>query len=326
MGTAGSSGGLPVSSPHDTVMYTQENKHMAEKQGYPNIVVFARPLLLLALVFCSSLMVVVAVFESLPPLVPASTPPHDFLSHGSSRDVGPWHNRHGSDEGEKRTLQELRWLLPRDLDDVRQLRRMLITYRQQHAPQMLASCMLFYVFLQAFMIPGSIFLTILCGSLYDFHHALLLCVLGTSMGSSCAYFLSSLILRELVAQFFPERCTAVRREVSRHRSHLLNYVLFLRLVPFTPNWFLNVVAPVVHIPFLTFFWGTLLGVVPMTGVVVKAGSLLSSLQSLRDLYNARCMAILLLMGVLALTPVLLRHRMAERGRRGHHTKHRAAAG
>jgi hypothetical protein len=36
-------------------------------------------------------------------------------------------------------------------------------------------------------------------------------------------------------------------------------MLFLRLTPLIPNWFVNVSSPIVGMPFAYFFFGTLLG-------------------------------------------------------------------
>lgn len=48
-------------------------------------------------------------------------------------------------------------------------------------------------------------------------------------------------------------------QVDRHREHLFYYMLFLRITPFLPNWFINITAPVLDIPLGTFFWGTFFG-------------------------------------------------------------------
>jgi len=48
-------------------------------------------------------------------------------------------------------------------------------------------------------------------------------------------------------------------QVERHRAHLFNYIVFLRITPFLPNWFINMVSPVINVPLSTFFIGTFFG-------------------------------------------------------------------
>lgn len=49
------------------------------------------------------------------------------------------------------------------------------------------------------------------------------------------------------------------RQVDKHRDHLINYIIFLRITPFLPNWFINITSPVINVPLGVFFIGTFLG-------------------------------------------------------------------
>ena len=44
---------------------------------------------------------------------------------------------------------------------------------------------------------------------------------------------------------------------------MTSYILFLRITPFLPNWFINVVSPVINVPLWTFFFATVLGKLPL---------------------------------------------------------------
>jgi len=48
-------------------------------------------------------------------------------------------------------------------------------------------------------------------------------------------------------------------QVENHSEHLLNYIIFLRITPFLPNWFINIASPVINVPLTPFFVGTFLG-------------------------------------------------------------------
>lgn len=118
---------------------------------------------------------------------------------------------------------------------------------------------IFYYSLQAFAIPGSLFLSILSGFLFQFHIALTLVCICSAVGASLCYLLSQLVGRRLVRHFFPERAQKWSEQVDKHRNDLLSYILFLRMTPLLPNWFINLVAPVIGVPLYPFALGTFLG-------------------------------------------------------------------
>lgn len=113
--------------------------------------------------------------------------------------------------------------------------------------------------LQAFAIPGSLFLSILSGFLFKFHIALTLVCMCSAIGASLCYLLSQLVGRRLVKHYFPDRARQWSEQVDKHRNELLSYILFLRMTPFLPNWFINLVAPVIGVPLYPFAVGTFLG-------------------------------------------------------------------
>lgn len=123
---------------------------------------------------------------------------------------------------------------------------------------------IFYIFsyqisLQAFAIPGSLFLSILSGFLFKFHVALTLVCTCSAIGASLCYMLSQLVGRRLVKHYFPDRARQWSEQVDKHRNELLSYILFLRMTPFLPNWFINLVAPVIGVPLYPFAVGTFFG-------------------------------------------------------------------
>lgn len=115
------------------------------------------------------------------------------------------------------------------------------------------------VSLQTFAIPGSIFLSILSGFLFPFYFALVLVCCCSAIGASLCFFLSNLLGKKLVRKFFPERAAEWSKAVAKHKDNLLNYIVFLRVTPFLPNWFINMSAPVIGVPLVPFALGTFIG-------------------------------------------------------------------
>ncbi|XP_014668518.1 PREDICTED: transmembrane protein 41B-like isoform X2 [Priapulus caudatus] len=199
--------------------------------------------------------------------------------------------------------------VPRDMDDAKALGVVLSNYTDEHYRHVVTGFFLTYIFLQSFAIPGSIFLSILSGYLFPFHYAIVLVCLCSALGASFCYLLSYLVGRRLVLRYIPDRVTQWQEKVARHRQHLLNYIIFLRITPFLPNWFINITSPVINVPLFPFFMGTFLGVAPPSFVAIQAGTTLHELTSSRDALSIRSVVLLTVFATLSLVPVIFRRKL-----------------
>lgn len=82
-----------------------------------------------------------------------------------------------------------------------------------------------YIFMQTFMIPGTIFMSLLAGALYGVVRGVLLVVFTATAGASSCYFLSKLIGRPLVGWLWPEKLRFFQSEVSFELySEMINFI------------------------------------------------------------------------------------------------------
>ncbi|XP_051144547.1 uncharacterized membrane protein At4g09580 [Andrographis paniculata] len=195
--------------------------------------------------------------------------------------------------------------LPRSLQDLQILRDNLESYTSDYTVQVLFGYCLVYIFMQTFMIPGTVFMSLLAGALFGVIKGVALVVFTATAGASSCFFLSKLIGRPLVFSLWPDKLSFFQDQVAKRRSRLLNYMLFLRVTPTLPNTFINVASPIVDIPYHIFLLATVIGLIPATFVTVKAGIALGDLQSVKDLYDFQSMATLFLIGIASVTPTLL---------------------
>ncbi|KAJ0111352.1 hypothetical protein Patl1_03535 [Pistacia atlantica] len=192
-------------------------------------------------------------------------------------------------------------------------------YTSDYTVQVLVGYCVVYIFMQTFMIPGTVFMSLLAGSLFGVIKGVALVVFTATAGASSCYFLSKLIGRPLVFTLWPDKLVFFQDQVARRRESLLNYMLFLRLTPTLPNTFINVASPIVDVPYHIFFLATVIGLIPAAYVTVKnrdplydmlgywgkAGIALGELQSLGDLYDFKSVATLFFIGVVSITPTLV---------------------
>eukprot|EP00850_Spirogloea_muscicola_P011574 SM000072S21208 [mRNA] locus=s72:385015:387414:+ [translate_table: standard] len=275
---------------------------------------WARKLLLLAAAFLGSLAGLLAFAASLPKV---NTLQSALASDGaaasglaSATAVAP---------AEPLLLQ-----VPRNLAELRAVRSTLDLYSDQYETQVVVGFSCLYLFLQTFVADKASALCRGCGKLvaaeltaasprlpahkrcsWPWRELQVLVVLGSSL----CYCLSSLVLREIVYHYFPAKCEALSREVHKHRHSLVNYMLVLRITQVLPNWFVNIGSPLISVPFRPFFLATLLGSIPGSWVQIKAGRILSRLNSVRDLYDAQTILTVVLIAGLSFLPVVIRRQM-----------------
>ncbi|XP_031180145.1 transmembrane protein 41B [Sander lucioperca] len=199
--------------------------------------------------------------------------------------------------------------IPKDMEDAKALGTVLSKYKDTYYSQVLVAYFATYIFLQTFAIPGSIFLSILSGYLYPFPLALFLVCLCSGLGASFCYMLSYLVGRPMVYKYLTERAQKWSQQVDKHRDHLINYIIFLRITPFLPNWFINITSPVINVPLGVFFIGTFLGVAPPSFVAINAGTTLYKLTTAGEAVSWNSLAVLGVLAVLSILPVCFQKKL-----------------
>ncbi|KAF4366294.1 hypothetical protein CsatB_008922 [Cannabis sativa] len=198
--------------------------------------------------------------------------------------------------------------LPRTISDLRVLKDNLATYSKEFPAQFILGYCSTYIFMQTFMIPGTIFMSLLAGALFGVIKGLFLVVFNATAGACSCFFLSKLIGRPLVSWLWPEKLRFFQAEIAKRKEKLLNYMLFLRVTPTLPNLFINLASPIVDIPFHIFFLATLIGLIPAAYITVRAGLALGDLKSVKDLYDFKTLFVLFLIGSLIIFPTLLKRK------------------
>ncbi|XP_060216605.1 uncharacterized membrane protein At4g09580-like isoform X1 [Lycium barbarum] len=198
--------------------------------------------------------------------------------------------------------------LPRSLSDLRLLKDNIGTYAKVYPAKFILGYCSTYIFMQTFMIPGTIFMSLLAGALFGVFKGLFLVVFNATAGASSCFFLSKLIGRPLVNWLWPEKLRFFQSEIAKRRDKLLNYMLFLRITPTLPNLFINLASPIVDIPFHIFFSATLIGLIPAAYITVKAGLALGELKSVKDLYDFKTLSVLFLIGFISILPTILKRK------------------
>ncbi|XP_077286579.1 transmembrane protein stas [Arctopsyche grandis] len=199
--------------------------------------------------------------------------------------------------------------IPLDIEEAKQLGLVLDRYKEKYLYEVMSGVFLVYIFLQSFAIPGSMFLSILSGFLFPFVAALTLVCTCSAIGASLCFLLSHLLGKKLVKKYCPQRAAKWAVAIEKNKGNLLYYMIFLRVTPFLPNWFINLTAPIIGVPLVPFALGTFIGVAPPSFVAIQAGQTLHTLTSSSDAWSWTSVVVLSLCAGLSLIPVVMKNKL-----------------
>ncbi|ORX86710.1 hypothetical protein K493DRAFT_360077 [Basidiobolus meristosporus CBS 931.73] len=201
---------------------------------------------------------------------------------------------------------EIELKFPKNMSDVKVLALALSKFMDGHYFSVLYSYVILYIFLQAFAIPGSAMLSVLGGALFTKWPALFLICLCSAVGASICYLISYYIATPFVERYLTERLVAWSEQIARRREHLLNYLMFLRITPILPNWFINIASPHLDVPIGTFFVATFFGVAPISFLHVQAGVAIQELSAGKEisLFNITTILTITIAAALSLLPII----------------------
>ncbi|XP_028822806.1 transmembrane protein 41A-A-like [Denticeps clupeoides] len=191
---------------------------------------------------------------------------------------------------------------PSDLEELKEMAALLRVYQEEHTAYVLLLFCGAYLYKQSFAIPGSSLLNILAGALFGPWQGLLLACLLTSVGSTFCFLLSKAFGKQYIVHLFPEKVSMLQRKVEENKNSLFFFLLFIRCFPMSPNWLLNMTAPIVNIPVTFFFFSIFIGLMPYNFICVQTGSMLSDVASLDHLFTWHVLLRLLAVACAALLP------------------------
>lgn len=170
-----------------------------------------------------------------------------------------------------------------------------------------------YLLLQAFAIPGPLILSLISGVLWPLWKSQAVIAFCATVGASLCYKLSeTLRIGELLVRANPDRAAQFRRRVedAEASGKLLYFMLFLRISPMLPNWFVNLASPVAGVPLRTFALATAVGLIPANILHYNTGQQLHQMVTLAQKGNTtRNFLILLFLQFLALIPTLFKSQL-----------------
>ncbi|XP_071941383.1 transmembrane protein 41A-like [Antedon mediterranea] len=194
---------------------------------------------------------------------------------------------------------------PSSIEDLQNLSHLLKQYKRDNFHYILLLFCSAYIYKQTFAIPGSVFMNILGGALFGVWVAFPLCCLLTAIGATFCYLLSLCFGRALIMHYFSEQVLTMENKIQENLQSLFFFLLFLRLFPMSPNWFLNVTSPIVGVPVTYFFPSVFIGLMPYNFMCVQTGCIISEINAVSDVFTPSVVIKFAAIAVVALVPVLI---------------------
>lgn len=189
------------------------------------------------------------------------------------------------------------------LEAVKSNRNALLGFTDAHYVAAVAIAFIVYVAATAFSVPGGLVLSLTMGFLFGRWVGTLLVVIAATIGATLLFIAA----RYLFADAARRRMGALGEKISAgFAENGFNYLLFLRLVPLFPFFLVNLAPAFTTVSVRTFILGTLIGIIPGSFVFVNLGQTLGRIDSLSGLVSPETIGAFVLLGVLALVPVLVR--------------------
>jgi len=199
---------------------------------------------------------------------------------------------------------------PKSFEDLHNLANMLKEYNEHHWWAVFLLFSSAYLYKQAFAIPGSVFLNILSGALYGSIFGTIITSVYSAIGATGCYLLSRQIFGVIIERYFSSKVQSIRTFIQTQQQigSLFSVLLSLRFFPMSPNWLMNMSAPLVGIPVPIFAASVGVGLIPYNFICAQAGSIVSQITSVNDLLTPKVLLTFATMALVAAVPGIIKNR------------------
>ncbi|KAK1229094.1 hypothetical protein PQX77_007856 [Marasmius sp. AFHP31] len=175
--------------------------------------------------------------------------------------------------------------IPRSFEQLQQLNLLLKKYRDIYPYRIVICYIVTYLFLQAFSLPGSMYLSILGGAVWGVAAALPLACCCVATGATLCYLISAALGPALLTlPKWKARLDKWAHKIQANKENMMSFLIVLRIAPLPPHWMVNIIAPHVGIGIIPFWISTGLGILGVTVIHTTIGSGLDEMTSADDFH------------------------------------------
>lgn len=158
-----------------------------------------------------------------------------------------------------------------------------------------------YIFSATIALPIAAVLSLLAGPLFGFGWGTVLVLFSASTGSLFSFWLARYVIGDWVYKKFGHSFEKINTEIEHNG---FNHMLFLRLMPIFPFFIINVAPAFTKLKSRTFYWASLLGMIPGSAIFVYTGQEIATITSVNDILSPGVITALVLMALLSSIPIV----------------------
>jgi len=159
---------------------------------------------------------------------------------------------------------------------------------------------LLYILITALSLPVAAPMTLIGGFLFGIIPATIYTNISVTIGATITFLIFKHYLGDTVQKKYASQLAAFNTSIEHYGAH---YLLLARLTIFINFFLVNIFAGLTRIPIITFIWTTSLGIIPGSLVYAYAGSQISTINRLSDVFSVPVIAafsILIALGLISL--------------------------
>ena len=153
---------------------------------------------------------------------------------------------------------------------------------------------LIYIISVAISFPGASILSLAAGGLFGFWNGLIIVSLSSTIGATIAFLVSRFLFKDFLQNRFNEKFIKINAGMKEKGNM---YLFTLRLIPVIPFFLINILMGLTSIKIISYFWISLLGMLPGTVIYINAGTELAKIQSTKDIFSVPILISLTLLGI-----------------------------
>ena len=187
------------------------------------------------------------------------------------------------------------------LDTLKANRDHLLAFTEANYVASVALFVLAYVAVTGLSLPGAVILTLAGGFLFGSVFGTIFVNLGATTGATLAFLAARYMLRDWVEQKFGRWLGPLQDGFAKNA---FSYLMTLRLIPLFPFFVVNLVSGLTRMSVGSYVAATALGIIPGSFVYAYAGRQLGTINSLKEIASPNVIAAFVLLGLLALVPIV----------------------
>ena len=161
--------------------------------------------------------------------------------------------------------------------------------------------MVAYALSVALMFPIATVFSLAAGFMFGALWGTFIAILGATLGAVASFYVARFVLGGSLQQRYAKELERFNCELE---ANGYSYLFALRLLPIFPFFLINLLCGLTRIDVKTFFITTFIGIIPGGFAYTYAGSMLSNINAISDIFTKEMGLALLFLGGLSLLPVV----------------------